>query len=157
MTNRTAPPRALRRGVVSRLFGEAVLGAFFPSQIVAVVALTLTAESSAWWVVVAVAGPLGLVGAAWSAHLCGDLLVGSVLGVPVLRVRLLSGSVASIETQGMARGTTTVIRIDDVVVERGRSIADGHGVRLGYTRALGSRRSSDWIKAINGAAKAARS
>jgi hypothetical protein len=81
--------------------------------------------------------------------------VGTVCWVPVQRIRLVHGSVASVETVTMARGTTTLIRIDHVVVEKGRSVdGDGRSVRLGYTRFMGADRSRDWVEAINEVARA---
>jgi hypothetical protein len=138
--------------VLSRTLGDAIFGDFFPSQVVVLFLVTIAGEAKFALVVAAVLSIPAAIAVTWSAELRGHYLVGTVLGVPVQRILLVSGTIAYAESVTMARGTTTLIRLDDVVVETGRSIdGEGSGVRLGYTRFMGARRTSQWIQAINAA------
>jgi hypothetical protein len=144
----------LRRGLGSRLVGDGLSGNLIPSQLVLACSLFFVNESRVALVVAAVFLVPAVAAVTWSAHLEGACLVGTICWIPVHRIRLLHGSSASLESVSALRGETTMIRVDGVVVEKGRSIGgDGRSAYLGYTRFMSRDRSDQWIVAIHNATR----
>lgn len=81
--------RVLGRGVVSRMFGDALTGDMVPSQWICVFG-ALLAQRYTWvgLVVLGLSAPFGLAAVTWNARVEGERVIGRALGVVMLDVGL---------------------------------------------------------------------
>lgn len=147
----------LRRGVVSRLVGDGLLGALGSSQFLLLVALIIVVplRPEMGWVAVALLIVPAFVGVTLSYSLRGSHLVATVCGVPVTVLDVTNASAGVDETVASRGLRIPEVYVADAVVVRRFPFGapdDQATIRLGYSRAIGPGRRQAWLRAIRVAA-----